>query len=411
MVPHGRLAAAETRGVLASAKNRLRLCSPLAAWLVALALAAAQGYAALRRPLDDRLSDLHVYTGAVRLLRDGGSLYDFVGHNDAPFTYPPFAGLLFVPLSLLDEAVLRVLWTALTIAAVCGLAVLTARHAALPRRLPVSAGAGLVAACLFASAPVSSNIRYGQVSVFLALLILVDLTRTGRLAGAWTGLAAAVKLTPLLFLPFLYLAGRRRAALTGLGTVLGGTALAWAALPSDSRRYWLTEVWDVNRVGHITTGGNQSLNGALLRLAVPDGARTALVALGALAVAVLAFRRAVRAARTGEWFTAAVVVGAASVVISPVSWTHHLVWLVLAALLPLPGPAWHRLVWTVTAGLVMVAPVTSLDRVLPGLLGQLAADTRLLLAIAVACLVPFGPRPIRESGPEQRVTAPAPAPR
>jgi alpha-1,2-mannosyltransferase len=385
----------------------VRLTARALAWLVAAAVAVAQAYAALSRPPRDRLADLHVYVGSVDLLRHGGSLYDFVAPGGAPFTYPPFAGLVLFPLGLVDEAVLRLVWTALTLAAVCGLAALTARRAGLPRPAAL-VGTPLVAACLFASAPVSSNLRFGQVSVFLALLVLVDLGAgaAGRLRGGLTGLAGAVKLTPLIFVPFLLVAARRRAAAVAAGVFLCCSALAWVILPGDSRRYWFTEIWSVRRVGHITTGGNQSLDGALLRLDLPAGARTAVLAAGTLAVVVLAYRRAVRAARADRWFTAVTIVGAAGVVVSPVSWTHHLVWLVLAVFLPVTGRPRYRLMWTVSALVVMIAPVTSYGARMPGLLGIVATDLRLLLAVAVACLVPFEPRAAPAAGIRPRALNP-----
>ncbi|MFG1950102.1 hypothetical protein [Micromonospora sp. NPDC048830] len=68
-------------------------------WFAVALVVALQVAGALNRPVRDRLADLHVYWGSVRVLLDGGSLYDFAAGNDAPFTYPPFAGLLFTPLA------------------------------------------------------------------------------------------------------------------------------------------------------------------------------------------------------------------------------------------------------------------------------------------------------------------------
>ena len=110
-------------------------------------------------------------------------------------------------------------------------------------------------------------------------LIMVDvlaLRRTPR-AGTLIGLAAAIKLTPLIFIPLLWFAGRRRAALTAAATFGGGAAVAAAALPGDSWRFWTTEVFTVSRLGHITSVGNQSLNGALMRLDAGPGLRSVVV--------------------------------------------------------------------------------------------------------------------------------------
>lgn len=324
-------------------------------WLLALLAALATGYAVLTRPPGPRLADLDVYLGAVAGLRDGDSLYDFI-LVDAPFTYPPFAGLVLAPITAVPKPALQVLWTLATVVAV----VMIARIAG-GRNAP---GAALV---LFLSAPVSSDLRYGQVSLFLALAVLIGVRRGG---GVLIGLAAAIKLTPLIFVPMLWLAGRRRAARAAAGTFVACAVLAALLLTADSWRYWTGEVRDVRRLGHIGSIGNQSLNGALIRAGLGPEQRQVLVVLVGGLVVLLAWRRARRLFAAGDPLAGTIVVGAASVVLSPVSWTHHQVWLVLAVLLP-----GHRAVRA--AGLaVMVLPAFG--------------DTRLLWAAAVAAVIPYG---------------------
>ena len=354
-----------------------------ALWLATGLVAALTVYAALRRPADVRLSDLAVYLGAVEGLADGASLYDFIRGN-APFTYPPFAGVLFTPLSSLPTLPLQIGWSLATIATVLGLGALALRA---HRRPPGSRHAVHTAAfalALMLSAPVSSDVKYGQVSLFLAALIAVDLLALRRTPwhGALIGLTAAVKLTPLIFIPLLWWAGRRTAAAVGAATFTGCGAIAAILLPGDSWRFWTTEVFHVSRLGYITSVGNQSLNGALMRFGVPATPRSLLVLTIGGAVAAVALHRAVRLAKTGDWLSAMTLVGAASVVLSPVSWTHHQIWLVLAALLPVRGPAWIRPAWTTLVLAVMVLPVTALGT-------PQWSNARLLLAVAVAAAVPL----------------------
>jgi alpha-1,2-mannosyltransferase len=358
-------------------------------WLAALVVAVLQAWAGLHRPLPDRLADLQVYLGSVWELHGGGSLYDFAASGTAaPFTYPPFAGLLFGPLIHVPFGLLAVLWSAATVAAVVGIAFAASRTGAWAggRPAPALIAPALIALALFCSAPVSSNLRFGQVSVFLVALVLLDALRMApaRWCGLATGLAAAIKLTPLIFIPYYWLSGRRRAAAVAAATFAVCAAVASLIMPGESARFWLSEIWNVNRVGNLATGGNQSLNGALLRWELPERARSVVVAVVGLAVVVVALIRAVRAYRNDRPLTGVVLVGAAGLVLSPVSWTHHQVWLVLAALLPVPRrQAW----WTGGALAVMILPVTSVGAQLPG--GAVAGDARLWLAIAVACLVPF----------------------
>jgi alpha-1,2-mannosyltransferase len=387
---------------------------PAALWLATGLVAAVTVYAALRRPADLRLSDLAVYVGAVEGLADGASLYDFIRGN-APFTYPPFAGMLFTPLSWLPTLPLQIGWSLATIATVLGLGGLVLRaHRRPPGARPnataashpdatagthpdATAGArpdatgrsratrtAAFVLALMLSAPVSSDVKYGQVSLFLAALIAVDLLALRRTPwhGVLIGLTAAVKLTPLIFIPLLWWAGRRTAAAVAAATFTGCGAIAAILLPGDSWQFWTTEVFHVSRLGYITSVGNQSLNGALMRFDVPATPRSLLALTIGGAVAAVALHRAARLARTGDWLSAMILAGAASVVLSPVSWTHHQIWLVLAALLPVRGPAWIRPAWTMLVLAVMVLPVTALG-------APLWSNARLLLAVAVAAAVPL----------------------
>jgi alpha-1,2-mannosyltransferase len=361
-------------------------------WTAAAAVATVTAAAALRRPPDIRLADLSVYVGAVAGLADGASLYDFI-RGDAPFTYPPFAGVLFGPLTWLPLLPLQIGWILATVATVAGLAALVKRDSA-----------GPLALALFLSAPVSSDLRYGQVSLFLAGFIAVDVLALRRTPwfGSLIGIAAAIKLTPLIFIPMLWLAGRRRAAVTAAATFAGCALIGAIVLPGDSWRFWTTEVFQVGRLGHITSAGNQSLNGMLLRFEVPESARSVLVLTIGGAVAAIALWRSGRLARDGDWLSASVVAGAASVVLSPVSWTHHQVWLVLAVLLPVRGPAWARYAWATLVLAVMLLPVTALG-------GPLWTNSRLWLAVVVA--TGAGLVAVRRDRPATPIAATTAAPR
>ncbi|WP_250002564.1 glycosyltransferase 87 family protein [Actinoplanes sp. M2I2] len=349
-------------------------------WTLAAAAALATATAAFWKPAGARLTDLSVYLGAVSGLADGAGLYDFT-RGAAPFTYPPFAALLFTPLTWLPAGVVQIAWTLATLATVAGLAVLVTRQpAARSQHVP----AAVAALALILSAPVSSDIKYGQVSLFLAALVAVDLLALRRTPGhgALIGLAAAIKLTPLIFIPLLWFAGRRAAAAVATATFAGCALVGAATLPTDSWAFWTDKVFRPDRLGYVDGVGNQSLNGALLRLGIAAEARSTLVVAIGGTLAAVALIRAVGLARRSDWLAALTVTGAASVILSPVSWTHHQVWLVLAALLPVAGPAWARAAWRMCVLAVMILPVTALGP-------PLFSESRLVLAVAVAALVPL----------------------
>ncbi|MYW01570.1 DUF2029 domain-containing protein [Streptomyces sp. SID3343] len=333
--------------------------------------------------------DLHVYFGAVHAVRDGVPLYTYVAENGDPFTYPPFALLMFWPLGGLSEPAARVLWTLATLVAVVGIAAaMTARNGMVGRRRLVAvtlAGAG----ALIWSTPLQSNLRLGQVSVFLVLSALVDaLGLTPRpLRGVLTGVAAAIKLTPLLFVPYLWITGRRRDAIragAAFAVCTGGTAVLW---PAASVTFWTEAVFATSRIGNLAATGNQSLNGALIRSGiVPPERAVAWLILSAL-VCVIALVGARECHRGGGVAQGAVVVGCATVVASPVSWTHHQVWLVLAGLLLVGGPRKMRIAW---GAALLVLMTFSVGGLLPNTFAR--DNVRLLAALAVCT---WGLAPLR----------------
>jgi alpha-1,2-mannosyltransferase len=362
---------------------RMRLFTLCGIVGVFVVLAVWSVVAALTRPTYDRLADLHVYLGAVRAMRDGVPLYSYAAENGDPFTYPPFAALVFWPLGAVPEPIVQVAWTLVTVAGVMALAaVLTVRNGIVGRQrfLVVMLAA---AAALLASAPVQSNLRFGQVSIFVVLLALVDalglLPR--RAGGVLIGIAAAIKLTPLLFVPYLWVVGRRGDAVRAGAAFAAWAVLALVVWPSASVTFWTRAVFTTSRIGDLSSTGNQSLNGILLRNAISTGERTfAWMAMAGL-VCLVAFLCAREYHRRGQAALAAVVIGCATIAVSPVSWTHHQIWTVLAGILLVAGPRRGR----IAAGvIVLVTMSVQVGAVLP-VGGFLRDNARALCAVAVCC--------------------------
>ncbi|WP_433889296.1 glycosyltransferase 87 family protein [Streptomyces sp. CA-111067] len=292
--------------------------------------------------------DLMVYRAEGWTVRGGGDLYAMRA-TDArlPTTYPPFAALLFAPLSRLPTGVMRAGATAANLGLVLALAALSLRLVG--RRSPTAVL--VVAAVAVWCEPVWTTLGNGQVNLLLAVLVLWDLTRppAHRWAGVGIGLAAGIKLTPALFAVLLALAGllsRRprtqagaaghplyaRRALTAATTFTATAALAAAALPYDSRRYWTSVVFTPDRVGFGEDTANQSLRGVAARLehTGDPGTLWVLAALvvgcAGLAVAVGALLAGDRLPNGAAW--AAVACAITALLVSPVSWSHHWVWAV-----------------------------------------------------------------------------------
>lgn len=364
---------------------RLR-AARLALWLVAAVLAVRQVAVVLSTPRGERLTDLETWVGPDGVLHVKGSLYD-----STQFTGTPFGGLVLKPLTRAAEQALGWGWTFGTLLLVVALGLVAAR--ALPQ--PVDRRTSLLAApvaisLLMLSLPVRNTLYLGQTSIMPVLLVLVAcfVVRGERVSGLLIGLAAALQPTVLLFAPLLWFTGRRRGALTTAATFAAGTALAWAALPHDSYTYWVHHIAGTGLGGPADDLSNQSLHGLLLRLGVAGPLEISLfLALGA-AVAALGVRRAVRYARDGQLLLAVAITGCAAIAVSPTTWQHQLLWVLLAVVGRVGKRASDRYVWPVAVVLVMTLPASMM---LPHIsaLYTLRDNVVLLAALAAATVIPF----------------------
>lgn len=295
--------------------------------LLVLALATTVTVFTATVPLLRDWFDLRVYYGTVHTwLHHGGRIYDYhVPGTTYGFTYPPFAAVSMAPMGYLG------LGTAIAAALVLNLV-------ALAVVLRILAGPGwrrygwfgwaLVACGLALFEPLRDTFSFGQVNLLLLALVLGDgwllSTGRGRWAGVGIGLAAAIKLTPALFIGLLLVARRWKAAAVATAVALAATGLAALVVPGASKFYWTQAMWDTTRVGRLDYVSNQSLQGVLARLGETGRPLWATAVLLVLCVWAVRVRRAVVA---GDWTAAFALTGLTACLISPITWVHHLVWL------------------------------------------------------------------------------------
>jgi alpha-1,2-mannosyltransferase len=286
------------------------------------------------RPVWHHTFDLRVYRGAVRWWLDRRPLYDFVRpHTEKGFTYPPFAVLCLLPLGLGTETTATVLLTAVSGALVVLTTWWLVAPVAVRRGRPRWFAVALAVPLVVAMEPVRETLGWGQIDLVIAALVLADVVALDRgraWAGIGVGLATAIKLTPGLFVAYLALTRRWRAAAVAAGTFLAATLLAAVIDPSASARYWTRTLWQTGRVGPPADPNDQSLLGLLARLAAPRPASPVLWAGLAAAVLVVGLWRATRLFRRGDDLAGFVVTGLTACLISPISWVHHLYWVVAA---------------------------------------------------------------------------------
>lgn len=270
--------------------------------------------------------DLDVYRVAVEVWWRGGDLYGELPRLrngwHLPYLYPPVAVVGLAPFAVVPFWLASAVFALVTVAAVA-LVVGVALRALDVRPTPLLVGA-LVPVTL-ALEPVRETLYFGQINVFLMALVVVDcLVRRPRWPrGLLVGLAAAVKLTPAVFVLFFLLRGDRRAALTAGVSFLGATAIGFLVSWSNSVRFWTHEAFYSTQFRGMSNEMNQSLKAALVRFGIDPKLLWPLLAVAVLGVTALGMRRAF-AAGWPVWALGLNALGA--LLISPVSYSHHWVW-------------------------------------------------------------------------------------
>jgi alpha-1,2-mannosyltransferase len=285
--------------------------------------------------------DLDVYRVGAQAWMDGRPLYKqlppIADGLHEPFTYPPISAVVMAPLALVSNTVAGILMTAVSLTLlVCVLALFL-------RATKLAAGPGswkIACAMLPLSVliePVRTTLAYGQINIVLMALVAFDLLlpstwftvrghTVGWPRGALTGIAAALKLTPLVFL--LYFVARRdwRGGLSLAGGFLLATGVGFATCPGDSWQYWTSTVFQTSRIGSHVFSGNQSLTGVLYRAHL-DGTAENRAWLGlCVVVGIVALIAVTKAVKRGRTVTAVALTACTELLVSPVSWSHHWVW-------------------------------------------------------------------------------------
>jgi alpha-1,2-mannosyltransferase len=299
-------------------------------------------------------TDATTYRDAgIAVHTDPAQLYALkLGVGRQPFTYPPFAALLFAAASGQSFTAWQVTLTAATIALLPLVAYQALGLAGRPRGLPRLAGALAIAAVGLWLEPVAETLVFGQVNMLLLALVVGDLALPDRFRGKGIGigLAAAVKLTPLIFIPYLLFSRRIRAAVVATLTFGATVALGYALLPAASAAFWHSQLTTYDAQFHML---NQSLSGAVVRLTDNGPQAHAYWLAAAIVTGVVGLGAATLASRRGHELLGLVTCGATGLLISPVSWSHHYVYVVPALALACSGP--QRRSYRVAGAAVIIA--------------------------------------------------------
>src|SRR5215472_11995733 len=317
-----------------------------AAWLmaaVALFLLAVAGYALLVHASPQfywTQIDTGVYRdGGIAVRNQPAMLYALeLGAAKLPFTYTPFAALLFAAGSGASFATWQVGLAVLTIGLLPVVAYLSLGLAGRPAGLARAAAAFAIGAAGLWLEPVAMTLFFGQINVLLLALVAGDLALPDRFRGKGIGigLAAAIKLSPLIFVAYLLFTRRVRAAVVSGLTFGASIGLGFVLFPDASAAFWRSQLSTRgNGQFHML---NQSINGAVLRL-TRDGPHTHAYWLAAeIVLGIVGLGAAAVASRRGHELLGLVTCAATGLLLSPVSWSHHYVYVVPALVLAATGP-------------------------------------------------------------------------
>jgi alpha-1,2-mannosyltransferase len=274
--------------------------------------------------------DLRVYRDAGLIARHNSAmLYSWQLAPGIRYTYTPFAALFFAATTVLPWITLKWAMAGASFLALMVTLWMTFGALGWHRRaqLGIVCAIGAVA---FWTEPVQRTLHLGQVELLLMVLVVWDLRQPSRRwwQGAGIGLAAGIKLVPLIFVPYLLVTGRLRQAMVAMAAFAVTVGTGWAALPRASAAWWLgPDFLRAGRTGFIGFVANQSLRGMITRLAGDVNAATpawlgisaAVLVLGLTAAALLH-----HSGRTAQGWVACALTG---LLVSPISWDHHWVWI------------------------------------------------------------------------------------
>ncbi len=318
--------------------------------MLALAIAARLAFTYLSS--HDTLCDLQVYIGGGAALDRPGTLYSYT-YNDVhhpllgplPFTYPAFAAVIFYPLHLLPFGLIAFLWQVITIAALYGSIRVSQRLLGIP------AGSGHRVAMLWTAItiwiePCTNHLQTGQVDMLLMLAALWAVYSTRWwLSGTLVGVAAGVKLTPAITALYFVGVRRWRAAAFSAAVFLATVAVSLLVVGDQARYYFTHLLGDAHRIGPVGIAANQSWRGGISRIVGHDAGHGPLV-LAAIAVtavlAVLAWRALDSHHAPPDRLGKLLVVELFGLLLSPISWTHHWVWVVPLMVWLIHGPLCER---------------------------------------------------------------------
>jgi len=280
------------------------------------------------------------------------------------YIYPPFFALLLAPLTSLGLVAAARIWLLVVHAAfLVALALILRIHPELSR-----SGRRLFLLASFTFMPVYLNLKFQQVATLWLLLLTATLwaalRRRAGLAGVFIAAAASLKVSPIFLIPLFARLGRWRIAVLGSLTLVGVTVVSMLAAPGS----WQFFTVVLPRIGLGTANwDNGSIDGLVSRIvelapglfggATQAVAKVTIVAAAVVVIGITLWHAGARGEQTWSLRLGVAALITSLLIVSSVTWQHHL----LTLLLPMATAlAWvtvrrpgARYGWGVAAAYVM----------------------------------------------------------
>lgn len=315
--------------------------------------------------------DMVIYREGVKAFMEGGEVYSvpmMAGDIALPFIYPPFGALVMVPLAgdwfshAMAGDIMIVLSNLLIGLVVLLLAFALNRQRSNPFvSSDVIAAASLIWGIVLIFEPVRLNNGFAQINIIIMVLVALDLIPRKRLKwlpqGWLIGVAAAIKITPLAMLLYFLVRKEIKPIITAAISAIIATLTAAAVRWDVAWEYFSVKLLSMGTGGDfgVQTAyqSNSSIKGAIERLYTSqEGMETASTITNiiwlclAIITVVLGGWLMVALMKRGLNIEAWMINAFIMLLISPVSWSHHWVWVAIAIpVLLYRAITWRHLNW------------------------------------------------------------------
>jgi len=304
------------------------------------------------------------YSAGVEVFQNGNSPYSYhtlqkqmgQGYNVYPYLYPPPSLLFFYPLSLVEyssaQFIILVINHLLVLLLLGFFMHFLSRSA--KKANPMILILTLVYVLTFN--PIIITLNHGQVNMLLLVFLCGFWIYTNRrkpITGSFfLAMAILLKTYPILLLPVLMVVGRKREIFYTLAWLGAGVLLSVIILPVTLWQEWFTQVLPSGGYGHTPKGlfspaaiWNQSLNGYFSRAFtqskwsnpgyINEGLAVILTYVSAGLIYLITLFAVWNNFRVGEKGITKMFMAflPAMFLMAPLSWKHHLVYLLPSILL------------------------------------------------------------------------------